>query len=243
MAGKAQIESILTELQNIPLARVSYNEVEYKSLPPIPAKALKLYEPDYLTSKELRDKIKADTAKYALRKAFFDIAEMMRKTSDLDTVKTFPNTGPIAAKVKDQFKRLQERPGQIIFEMENVLNEAVKAGDKREEEVSPRWQANYDFAMARFKSRLILIYEYNNVLAQIRGENLPEIDPKIHNGWRVGAAQKPQVRDVPKVKQYAKDIAKIWKKVAEDHPDTPWAVLAQRESLYALGLEWRPSRD
>ena len=26
----------------------------------------------------------------------------------------------------------------------------------------------------------------------------------------------------------------------EQHPGTPWAILAKREKLTALGLEWRP---
>jgi hypothetical protein len=40
-----------------------------------------------------------------------------------------------------------------------------------------------------------------------------------------------------------KDIGKLWKKIEDEHPNTPWALLAQREKLYAMGLEWRASRE
>jgi hypothetical protein len=46
-----------------------------------------------------------------------------------------------------------------------------------------------------------------------------------------------------KVKDMVKSINKTWEKIAKEHPGTPWALLARREQLTALGLEWRPSRD
>jgi hypothetical protein len=32
---------------------------------------------------------------------------------------------------------------------------------------------------------------------------------------------------------------KLMEKLAAEHPDTPWAVLARRERLTGLGLEWK----
>jgi hypothetical protein len=245
IASRAQVEGILGELKLLPPAKSSYKPVAFESLPPFVAKGLELYKTDYTTMKDLEKKIEGNPEKYALRQAVLDMAKMMEQTHKLTMREslTSPGGGTFAPKLKEEFKRNQEGPGQMIFEMEDVLDRALKAGKKREEEISPRWQANYDFALARFQTRLIYLYEYSNILAQVRGDAMPEIDPKIHNGWRVGASQKPTVRDVPKVKQYAKDIARTWKKIVEEHGGTPWAALAQRESLSALGLEWRPSRD
>ena len=35
----------------------------------------------------------------------------------------------------------------------------------------------------------------------------------------------------------------VLKDLAEEHQGTPWEILAKRESLTALGLEWQLSRD
>ena len=40
-----------------------------------------------------------------------------------------------------------------------------------------------------------------------------------------------------------KKMPKMWDKITKDYKDTPWAILAQRESMTALGLEWRAAKD
>src|SRR5205085_8403669 len=125
--------------------------------------------------------------------------------------------------------------------MEKTLADLQAAGEMRDKETSKRWLALFDYTMARFQSRLVYIYEYNNILAQVRGDSLPELQP-IHNGWRVGSQKKVQINE-PKVKDMVKNINRTWKRIAEENAGTPWAVLANRESMTALGLVWRPSRD
>ena len=78
-------------------------------------------------------------------------------------------------------------------------------------------------------------------MGDIRADRLPALEGDA-SGWRLGFKQKLSTNE-SKVKNMAKDIGKLWKKIAEEHPNTPWALLAQRESLYAMGLEWRASRD
>ena len=43
------------------------------------------------------------------------------------------------------------------------------------------------------------------------------------------------------IKDLAAESQKLFAKVIHDHPGTPWEVLAKRERLTALGLEWQPS--
>ena len=118
----------------------------------------------------------------------------------------------------------------------------IAAGEKLDQEPSKRWHAHYHYTLARFQSRIVYLYEYNFILAQVRGDQLPEIDPAIHSGWRVGSKIKVSISE-SKVKDMVKSIGRTWKSIMEEYPDTPWAVLAAREKLTALGLEWRPSRD
>src|SRR5262249_32421963 len=109
-------------------------------------------------------------------------------------------------------------------------------------EPSKRWQAHFHYTLAKFESRVVYLYEYNFILAQVRGDQLPDIDPKIHTGWRAGSKARVSISE-SKVKDMVKSISRTWKSIMEDYPDTPWAVLAKRERLTSLGLEWRPLRD
>jgi hypothetical protein len=43
-------------------------------------------------------------------------------------------------------------------------------------------------------------------------------------------------------KKLAKSSRKTLDQLAKDHAGTPWEVLAKREKLTALGLEWQPIR-
>ena len=62
------------------------------------------------------------------------------------------------------------------------------------------------------------------------------------NGWRLGTTKKIAVTEA-KAKAYAKDTTKLWKRIQDEYPQTPWSMLAQRESMISLGLQWRPKSD
>src|SRR5262249_5385344 len=145
--------------------------------------------------------------------------------------------GPIDPKRKAAFLAEQREPGMMIFELEQALGVMQTVADDREKEKSKRWQANFDYTMARLESRIVYLYEYSYALGQIRSESLPELQDG-QSGWRVGSRKKVLVPE-PKAKKMAKDVGKLWKKIEEEYPGTPWELLARRENLVALGLEWR----
>ena len=76
-------------------------------------------------------------------------------------------------------------------------------------------------------SRLIYIYEYNNLIAQIRTDSLPALQ-KVHVGWRVNASDGVQINEA-KVKTFVKDLGRFWTRIEHDYPGTPWAIVAGRE--------------
>jgi hypothetical protein len=86
------------------------------------------------------------------------------------------------------------------------------------------------------------LYEYNYTLGQIRADNLPELAPG-QSGWRVGISGTKLSVPEPKAKSYAKETTKLWKRIQEEYPDTPWALLAERESMISLGLAWKGKSD
>ena len=68
----------------------------------------------------------------------------------------------------------------------------------------------------------------------------PELNPQVHTGWRLAAREKPQ--SPKEVRDKADESRKLLNRLADKHKGTPWEVLARRERVTALGLEWQPSR-
>jgi hypothetical protein len=253
-ASYAEVNSILNDIKRLPAVRKGRAGEEDRllkavNLPPFPAKVLGKYRPDDKRSlSALLDefgKVKADTAraKYAkehpVRGAVIDAIEGLSKTEHLQMRETL--NGPLNDKQKAAFLREQKEPGLLIFELEQVLDKVKAAKDDMDNETSKRWRAHFDFTEARLKARLVYLYEYNYLLAAIRRDELPTLE-KDQDGWRVGSRKKIQVNE-PKAKNYAKEVDKLWKQIQKDYPDTPWAILAYRENLVALGLEWKAKKE
>src|SRR5262249_52682370 len=138
-------------------------------------------------------------------------------------------------KIKAAIFQEQKKPARILAELTERIDELRKAGAQRSQEPSPRWQAHYDYVLAEVLARTAYVSEYNLMLGKIRKDELPELQPKVHTGWRLASSEKLQS---PKdIKDLAAESQKLFAKVIHDHPGTPWEVLAKRERLTALGLE------
>ena len=245
-AGPMLVNPILAEINSLPTVRDHQVPLKASHLPPFSAKLLEEYKADYKSWKEWEIASKSDLDKYPLRKGLLEALAMLKeqeKTNKLVMEERLysPGGASFDGKAKAAFLQKQKDPGILIFEMQNVVDTLKAAADEREKETSKRWLANFDYSLARVQARLIYVYEYNYLLGQIRADNLPALEP-IHNGWRLGARPKVQVPE-PKVKEMVKGLNRTWKRIAEEYPGTPWAILATRENLTALGLEWRPTRD
>jgi hypothetical protein len=139
---------------------------------------------------------------------------------------------------KNGVRRDQERVTHLMARLGDALEELENAAGARGAEPK-RWQANYDLMVARVKEEIAYLYEYQSMLGQIRKE-LPPRDPERQGGWRL--ASRPELSGDAAGRKLAKDARKLLDKVAREHAGTPWEVLAKREQLTALGLEWKPVR-
>jgi hypothetical protein len=149
---------------------------------------------------------------------------------------------PVNPKTKAAFL-LEQAPLAIsVFKLKGAVAAADEANEKRAMETSKRWQANFDYVRARLQSRLVYLFEYNYALGQIRADNLPELSLG-QSGWRIGiSGPRLNVTD-NEAKNLAKKTKKLWEDIESRYPDTPWSLLAQRESKIALGLAWKPRSD
>lgn len=248
-AGNAQVNKILEELRLLPPVRETRAGelalLKAENLPTFPADKLSSYQAeDYTSIGALRDQYTKEPEKFAekypLRAAVFDAVKALQDGSKVRIRETL--NGPIDPKRKSAFLKEQQEPGMMIFELEQALGQMKTVAGEREKEPSKRWQANFDYTMARLESRLVYLFEYSYILGQIRSDSLPALESG-QSGWRIGSRTKVQVPE-PKAKTMArKEIPRLWRRIREQYPDTPWAILAERESLIALGLEWRAKSD
>ncbi len=226
-AAPGDVLSILRELNAFAPARTTPTElasIRLEALPAFRARVLENY--------------KADAQDTPFRRAIRKAADVLKKHAG-----ACPDQFVVAPANENQFRtqiiRLQKDTAAVILELEETLEELTKASADRDQEASRRWQAHYDFAVARLLNRLAYVYEYNSALGSLRRE-LPPRDPAIHQGWRL--VPRPQPAGDRTGKILVKNARQILLNLIRDHAGTPWEVLARRDLETGLGLEWRPVR-
>jgi hypothetical protein len=248
-APAAQVNSILEFFKDcLPPVRETrsgdVNLLDANKLPAFTAKKLDSYKPDgYKDLAELQKRYAKNKEEFAkdlpLRAAVFEAVEALQESNKIRMFEV--QRSPITPERKTDIKKEQEILGMSTFQLERALADLKAAGEERDKETSRRWLANFDFTQARLQSRLVYLIEYNFVLSRVRQDELPELAPG-QTGWRVGTGRKIAVTD-SKAKDYAKGTKKLWDRIINQYPDTPWSLLAQREKEISLGLRWRPMSD
>ncbi len=251
-APAATVEKILDELRILPPVRDTRagdaNLLRAQNLPAFSIKKIDAYKAEgYQNVFELQKKYKDMKTQeefykeFPLRAAYFEALDALNESKDLKTreVLTKADADP---KRKAAFLDEQAPFGISIFKLEQALKSMNEAAEKREAETSKRWQANFDYVQARLLSRLVYLFEYNYTIGQVRADNLPAL-VGTQSGWRVGISGPKINVTEPKAKKYAKDTTKLFDRIQKEYPDTPWALLAQRESMFAQGLAWKAKSD
>jgi len=125
----------------------------------------------------------------------------------------------------------------LLDELMEAEKDLMAAGEDKEKE-SKRWQANYDFMLARLQAQIAYLFEYQSMLGQIR-KDFPPREPG-QGGWKL-ASQVKLIGD-SNGKRRAKKSGETLDKMIKDYAGTPWEILAKREKLTALGLDWKGTR-
>ena len=137
--------------------------------------------------------------------------------------------------MRDEQKTVAKVIGELMDE-----SDALKAvaGDRKGE--TKRWQATYDYVVARMDAQIAYLNEYQAVLGQIL-KGLAAPDPKLYKGWRLASQYDPQTGDSAS-KKLAGESRKKLDKIIAAYPDTPWEIMAKRDRTSGLGLEWQPMK-
>jgi hypothetical protein len=219
------VRSILQDISFPPL-KVAQDQrsLSPEALPPLPAEALKEYMKDGPATplrdevKRARDLLNNIAGQHMLKDYYMAIAEDA---------------------LKKQVKKDQMAVAKVIGELMEA-SDALKAVAEHRKDETKRWQATYDYVVARVEAQLAYLNEYQAVLGQILKGMAPP-DPKLYSGWRLASQTDPQTGDGA-AKKLSVDSRKKLDKIIKDYPGTPWALMARRDKVSALGLEWQPMK-
>jgi hypothetical protein len=222
-ANREMVQKILDQI-DAQMAKEGEQPIQVEALPVFSAKRLAEYVDD--------------GAMTPFREEILKTAQLLKKHA-----KTFKEdfrgqaNGNDAA-LKALILERQKEPARAFNELQGQLEALQEAGEQRAEEKSKRWRANYDYVLARLEARLAYVYEYNYMLGMIRKDALPKRDPAKYSGYRLASQEK--MHSGSEARKLAADSKKLLTKVAKQNQGTPWEVLAKRQALNALGLEWQP---
>jgi len=223
VVDRATISALLDVALKLPPVRAA-DKLSLEMLPPYPKEALAAYV--------------IDDKDNHFRKTIREAVDLLVKHNNTlqERFPALPTDAQKATALKNQIQQQQQNLALVYAALDAKYEELSALQEDRDRETK-YWQANYDYVMARLGFRLAQLIEYQVMLGQIRKEELPVLDKQKHTGYRLVAKIKLTDRDGGRI---ATGAAKLLKKLAEEHKGTPWELLAKRDMMTALGLEWQP---
>jgi hypothetical protein len=188
------------------------------------------YKPDWVR----RDEYANEVNRSALRQAILAAAQITQQKLPGMPSLNFPAAdGPEFKDSMSNNQAIAERTAYTVDEALGPINAVAKLRDR---EKSRRWQAHFDLIRGRLLATKVRCYEYNWACARMK-KNTPKFSNAKSNSWRLVPDQGIQYSE--KAAAAGREAQSLLRRVVEDHPATPWALLAQRELENPLGFKWR----
>jgi hypothetical protein len=251
--NKKWVESVLDQIGTPPIKVTHELPLRYDALPPFSPQTLEKYNEDSPNpNSPLRQAV---TNARAILWAIYPVQPPRTLNVEVNMARRkYPvqlnvlkegyrapaGGGNAETRFKNQVENDERKVALLMRAIEDALNELrdPKVVEARESE-SKRWQANYDLMLARVELEYAYLFEYQSMLGSIRKE-FPPRDPNLHGGWKL--ASQPRLQGDSTGKRTAKEAQKLLDKIIKSNAGTPWEVLAKREKLTNLGLEWQPAK-
>jgi hypothetical protein len=251
VANRADVKAVFAEI-NIPPVRVTGTSAKTRDDLPFSQEIMEGYKADDEPDSELRKAVlRARAALWVVSPQKGPMpaelkAEAAKFEAELKGVDLMLVAKTMSSKVgvpanENQFKTLIENQERQIAKIMRALNDVyddLKDVKKLRADETKRWQAHYDFAVARMEEQIAYLYEFQSMLGAIRKDLPPR--GKDDTGWVLASSE--TLTGDSAGKKLAASSRKIFDQIATDHAGTPWEILAKREKFTALGLEWKPTR-
>jgi hypothetical protein len=250
--NKKLIESVLAEAGAPPIKVTHDLPMRYDALPPFPDDAIKKYLTDApKADSPLRKAVKeARAVLWAIypgqepRDLSGEVSILRQRIGVQLNVLRDGYRAPTGDKAEKAFKDRVEDDERRVAKMMGSIDEALEklraknVVEARESECK-RWQANYDFLLARVQLEYAYLFEYQSALGSMRKE-FPPRNAELQSGWKL--ASKSKLEGDREGQKAAKAAHALLDKIIKNNPGSPWEVLAKREKLTNLGLEWQATR-
>lgn len=186
------------------------------------------YRPDYLSQQDYVKVVKRSPLRSALVKAA-DITN----ASGIQRPRTrFVKRGE--AQLAGDLSDAQQDAAPLeptLMLMAATLEQGLAS---RETEDSPRWLAGFDLAYGRVLAQKVRTETYNAILAEAK-RGMPFKDAK-NNTWVLQPSDTVTVGS--KWQREADKAREFLTGVVDQHPGTPWALLANKELEVPIGWQW-----
>ncbi len=194
---------------------------------------MRKYRPDYVSPAEYSRRVMSLKSRQSLVKA---AGESWLGTLEKPKLKfTRRSEAELAVSLTEAQKKAASLEPKVMR-----LYQILKFGEvDRSKETVLRWQAGYDLAMGRVMAIKARTEAYNAMLAQAkRGMKFKTAG---NNTWELRPSSDLTLlgSQLTKTSQKANEYLT---RVIQEHPDTPWALLAKRELETELGWEWVESK-
>jgi uncharacterized protein YegL len=190
---------------------------------------MKEYKPDWVR----RDQYEAAIARSPLRQAVINAGQItQQRLPGMPRLVFPPVESPEFKNVMAASQALAERTAYTVEEALGPISAAAKLRDR---ETSRRWQAHYDLIRGRLLAMKVRCYEYNWACARLK-KDPPKFKTPRANAWRLVPDSSIQYSE--RAAAAAHDADRLLHRVIQEHPDTPWALLAQRELRDPFGFKW-----
>jgi hypothetical protein len=189
------------------------------------------YKPDWVSRSQYEANL--DPEKNPIRKAVLEAAQITQQQLPGQPSLRFPAAdGP---EFKEEMRKAQEVAARTAYTVDAALEPILRVTKGRDREPSRRWQAHFDLVRGRLLAMKVRCYEYNWACAKMK-KDAPKFQKPDSNAWRLVPDEEIHYSD--KAAAAAAEAKSLLKRVVEEHPGTPWALLAQRELKDPFGFKW-----
>jgi hypothetical protein len=193
---------------------------------------LRPYAPDYMPRAEYA---KA-SQRSKLRSTVLKLADLLKvRTSDpVLLIPAYSEEAKMTA-----MRNGQEVAARLISQVNPALDMVKGLEGDRAREKSARWRANFDLIYGRLLATKVRAFCYNAVCADMK-KKPKQFQREGNNAWRLMPDSKvPEDTPAgPALVKAAEEARRVLKRCVDENPNTPWAVLAQRELQNELSFRF-----